>query len=282
MDMRLTPARPDLAAISLKEVYAAPRYAQAEALQVCAPTLPLRRAPDKSLPYETELLFGEIFDVYAVENGFAWGQAKRDGYVGYVEAHGLQAATRPPTHRICELRSFVYSTTSIKTPPIMALPYNALVNVQAWEGDFAKTPEGYLHAAHLAALGDGGSDPVAEAERFIGIPYLWGGKSSLGLDCSGLVENACFACAIPALRDSDMQENTLGVEKSIPLSSQDYQRGDLLFWSGHVAIAQGNGLMIHANAHHMMVVREPIEAAITRIASKGIALRSVRHLPILE
>lgn len=280
MDMRLTPARLDLAAMSLKGVYAAPLYVQAEALQVVKPTLPLRRAAEKTLPYETELLFGEMFDVYALENGFAWGQAKRDGYVGYVEAQGLEAAIRPPTHRVCALRSFVYPSASIKTSPILALPYNALVNVQAWEGDYAKTPEGYLHAAHLAALGDRARDPVAEAERFIGIPYLWGGKSSLGLDCSGLVENACFACGLPALRDSDMQETSLGLEKTTPERGQDYQRGDLLFWPGHVAIAQGNGQMIHANAHHMMVVSEPIDAAITRIAARGIALRSVRHLPI--
>jgi cell wall-associated NlpC family hydrolase len=278
-DARLTPSRPDLAAYPLREAHPATRYGHAQTCRVVAPSLPLRRVPDGAAPFETELLYGEDVSVYDLKDGFAWVQAKRDGYVGYIPAAGISAGAATPTHRVAALRSFVYAAPTIKGTPLMALPFNALVRVEGQDGRFAKTEAGFLHADHLSPLGHPASDRVAEAERFIGIPYLWGGKSSFGLDCSGLVESACFACGIPCLRDSDLQEKTLGTQKTIPAEGAAYARGDLLFWPGHVAIAQGNGLMIHANAHHMMVVSEPIDAAIARIAAGGTILRSVRHLP---
>lgn len=284
-DARLTPSRGDLIAHALHGDHPALRPVHPQTCRVIAPSLPLRRAPDGAAAYETELLYGEAFDVYALEGGFAWGQAKRDGYVGYFPAAGLVAAGDAPTHRVSALRSFVYPAPSIKSTPLMAMPYNALVRLLPDEpGDaqdrFTRFEAGFVYTAHLTPLHQPAQDPVAEAERFIGIPYLWGGKSSFGLDCSGLVENACFACSIPALRDSDMQEHALGTQKPIPPNGAAYARGDLLFWPGHVAIAQGDGRMIHANAHHMMVASEPIDDAITRIAAKGTQLRTVRSLPV--
>jgi hypothetical protein len=284
-DARLTPVRGDIVAHALHGDHPALRPVHPQTCRVMAPSLPLRRAPDGAAAYETELLYGEAFDVYALEGGFAWGQAKRDGYVGYLPAIGLRAAMDAPTHRVSALRSFIYAMPSIKTTPLMALPCNALVRPLPDEpGDaphgFTRVEAGFVYTAHFTALSQPAQDPVAEAERFIGIPYLWGGKSSFGLDCSGLVENACFACAIPALRDSNMQEKSLGLEKPIPPYGAAYARGDLLFWPGHVAIAQGDGRMIHANAHHMMVASEPIDDAIARIAGKGTMLRTVRTLPV--
>jgi Bacterial dipeptidyl-peptidase Sh3 domain/NlpC/P60 family len=277
-DRRLTPCRDDLAAAHLKGSVTAPRYAEAEVRRVIQASVPLRRAPDAALGYETELVFGELFDVYEIAQGWAWGQARRDGYVGYLEASVLAPAGPAATHKLRALRSFLYPMPGIKVTPLGFLPFGAEVVAREEEGAFTRTPEGYIYSAHLAPLGVFEPDPVAVAERMIGAPYLWGGKSSLGLDCSALVQTACHACGIAALRDSDMQEKTLGEAILPPHDAQDYQRGDLLFWPGHVAMAQGNGLMIHANAHFMAVTSEPLGPALARIAAKGDALRTVRRL----
>lgn len=277
-DRRLCPYRDDLAAAHLKGVVEAGRYVEAYPMQVVLASAPLRRGRDAALGYETELLFGEVFDVYDQQEGWAWGQAQRDGYVGYMPMASLAPLGPGTTHKVQALRSFLYPSAGIKVTPLGFLPFSAEVVVLAQEGDFSRTPQGFVYSAHLAPLGSFEPDPVAVAERFVGVPYLWGGKSSLGLDCSGLVQTACHACGISALRDSDMQEKTLGEAIEAPLESQAYQRGDLLFWPGHVAMAQGRGMMIHANAHFMAVTSEPLGPALARIAAKGDALRTVRRL----
>lgn len=278
LDRRLNPYREDLAGAHLKGLVEAPLYAECAPMRVIRATAPLRRAKDATLGYETELLFGEIFEMYELREGWAWGQAKRDGYVGYLRAETLGPCAQTATHRITALRSFLYAVPGIKVTPLGHLPFGAEVSVLAQDGDFVRTSDGYLYARHLGPMAPEEDDPVSVAERFLGVPYLWGGKSSLGLDCSGLVQTACHACGIPALRDSDMQESSLGAAVSIPADPMAYQRGDLLFWPGHVAIAQGNGFMIHANAHFMEVTSEPIGPALDRIAAKGSILRSVRRL----
>jgi hypothetical protein len=278
-DPRRNAYRDDLAAESLRGLVEAPLYAVPLPMQVMRSAVPLRRKPDETLGYETELLAGEIFDVYSVENGFAWGQARRDKYVGYCVQAALGPLLSSPTHRVSALRSFVYPGPGMKTTPLDYLPYGAEVAVEGREGDYARTSLGFVYAAHLDPLDVHPADPVAEAERFLGVPYLWGGKSSLGLDCSGLVQAVCFVCGIAAPRDSDMQEAELGSSLSMPDDPASLPRGALLFWSGHVALAQGEGRMIHANAFHMQVVSEAIIPALARIASKGPGLRSVRLLP---
>lgn len=282
LDRRLHPCREDLAALHLKGVVEATLFAEGVPMRVMRAAAPLRRARDATLGYETELVYGEVFEVYELKDGWAWGQARRDGYVGYVRADALGPCGDPPTHRVVALRSFLYGVPGIKVTPLGHLPFGSEVCILTQEGDFVRTPEGFLYAKHLAPLEPCPGDPVSIAERFIGVPYLWGGKSSLGLDCSGLVQTACHACGIPALRDSDMQEASLGEAIAAPTNPMDYQRGDLLFWPGHVALAQGGGLMIHANAHFMEVTSEPIGPALDRIAAKGSALRNVRRLPKLS
>lgn len=282
LDRRRYAYRDDLAAISLKGQVDAPRFAQAETMQVTAATVPIRKGPEHSLPYETELLAGELFDVYEQDaHGFAWGQARRDGYVGYCPATALSRPGQAVTHRVVALRSFLYPGPSIKATPCGFLPYGARVVVTGEDGHFRQTPSGFLYATHLAPVDSRADDPVAEAEKFLGIPYLWGGKSSLGLDCSGLVQSVCFACGLFAPRDSDMQEAELGSPLDMPADPAGLPRGALLFWPGHVALSQGGGRMIHSNAFHMMVASEPIVPALARIEAAGSKLRSVRLLPRL-
>lgn len=278
-DPRVTPMREDIAAARLRGKVATGTFVEPTRFQVRASSAPMRRARDVALGYETELVHGERIDVYELKDGWAWGQAVRDGYVGYVESVALTPETLAPTHRVLSLRSFLYPGPGIKVSPLGFLPYGAEIRVEAFNERFARTAEGYLFAAHLAPLDTFAADPVQEAERFVGTPYLWGGKTSLGIDCSGLVQSACHACGIAAPRDSDMQEKTLGAPLAIPNDPRHYSRGDLLFWPGHVALCQGGGRMIHATAFSMSVISEAIAPALERIAEQGHALRSARRLP---
>lgn len=262
--------RPDEATVALLPMPLARR--------VAAPVAPLRRTPIADGPYDTELLHGELVDLHGEAAGWSWVQARHDGYVGWLPTTALGPVDPAPTHRIQDMRAFLYPGPSIKTTPLGHLPFAAEVAVMAWQDRFGETPLGFVFAEHLAPLNALETDPVAVAERLIGIPYLWGGKSSLGLDCSGLVQTACHACGIPALRDSDMQERTLGHAINIPDDPGLFERGDLLFWPGHVAMAQGDGRMVHATGAFMKVVSEPLAGALARIAGQGHPLRTVRRL----
>ncbi len=279
LDRRRHAFRADLAAIALRDRVAAPRYAEASPLQVKVASTPLRRAPDLSLGYETELVAGEIFDVFDRADGFVWGQAQRDGYVGYAPEESFGPLLPAATHRVVDLRAFLYPAASMKATPLGFLPYGAEIAVLGEEAGYLRTPLGHVYAKHLRPLVERPADPVAEAEKFLGIPYLWGGKSSLGLDCSGLVQTVCSACGIVCPRDSDMQERELGAPLDMPADPASLPRGALLFWPGHVALSQGGGRMIHATSFSMTVISEPIVPALRRIEQHGPGLRSVRLLP---
>jgi cell wall-associated NlpC family hydrolase len=273
---RLTPARPDLAARYLEGKIAAGRFADGVAREVIEPTVPLRRLPSPEALLDTEALRGERVTVYETsEEGWAWGQLDADGYVGFIPANGLAAPGPAPTHRVSALRTLVFPTPSLKLPPIGALPLGARVAVLRTESRFALTASGgYVPAQHLSPVNSREPDFVAVAERFLGTPYLWGGKTGLGLDCSGLVQVALTACGIRSPRDSDMQVAALGeVVAHGPL-----RRGDLIFWKGHVAIARDETTMIHANAFHMAVAIEPIEQAIARIRATAGEVTRVRRV----
>ena len=168
----------------------------------------------------------------------------------------------------------MFPEPSIKAPPVEALPCGSQVHLLREDGAFAVTSTGFIPLRHCAPLRTREADPVAVAERFMGTPYLWGGKSSLGIDCSGLVQVALGACGIACARDSDMQEAGIGV----PVPADAMQRGDLVFWKGHVAIARDRETVIHANAFHMAVAAEPLEQAAARIAASGSAITAVRRL----
>lgn len=276
LDPRLTPARDDLAAAHLRGVVEAPRFVEGEAREVAEPVAPLRRRPAGDAPLDTEALHGERVTVYADDGeGWAYVQLAADGYVGYLPADALRPVSAVPTHRVAVPRTFIFPGPDIKLPPRGALCFGSRVAVRGEKGAFAAIAEGFVFARHLSPVEAREDDPVAVAARFLGVPYLWGGRSALGLDCSGLVQTALSACGIEAPRDSDMQEAALGAP--LPLDAP-LTRGDLLFWPGHVALVEDPGTLLHANAFHMMVVREPLVPALARIAASGSPLRAVRRL----
>ncbi|MFS8035975.1 C40 family peptidase [Xanthobacter sp. AM11] len=276
-DPRRTPARPDLAAAGLEGVVAAARYVAGEVRRVAVPVAPLCRRPAGDAPLETQALHGESVRVFEDDGeGWSWVQLEADLYVGYMPTDALAPLALPPTHQVCALRTFVFPGPDIKLPPREALVAGSRVMVGEVRGAFAVTPEGFLPWVHLCALGEREADFVAVAARYLGVPYLWGGRSSLGIDCSGLVQAALAAAGLMAPRDSDMQEAELGAP--VPLDAP-VRRGDLLFWPGHVAIAEDADTLLHANAFHMMVAREGRAEALARIADAGLSLRAIRRLP---
>jgi cell wall-associated NlpC family hydrolase len=279
-DPRVTPARADLAAKELAGKVAAPRYADGRVYEVVVPQTPLRAEPRPDAPLASEVLRGERVTIYDINaEGWAWGQLAADGYVGWLASGALASPAQQPTHKVTAPRTLVFPGPSIRLPPVEALPFGARLFIAETKDQMAITPaRGFVPAVHLAPLGHYETDFVAVAERFIGAPYLWGGKTVLGLDCSGLVQVALAACGVPCPRDSDMQEEVLGAAVETAAALADPQRGDLIFWAGHVAIVRDQTSLIHANAFHMAVAVEPIAEAVGRIGAGGIDVSSVRRL----
>ncbi len=278
-DSRVTPARPDLAAKHLEGKVQAARFVEGTEFEVLDPIAPVRRAPSHDAALDTEALKGERVTIYDRDaEGWAWGQLNSDGYVGWLPDNALVQPRNTPTHKVTALRTFAFPGPSIKLPPAESLPLGARVEVIKIDGGFAITrQQHYLPAQHVAPLNAHEADFVAVAERFAGSPYLWGGKSGLGIDCSGLVQVSLAAAGIAAPRDSDMQEAALGT--ALPSSQwQDLKRGDLIFWKGHVAIVRDENTIVHANAHHMATAIEPTHTALARIKAAGSDVRSVRRL----
>jgi len=266
---RLTPARPDLAAAHLAGEVDATRFVQAHEMRVIAPAAPLRRAPGNTAMLDTEALFGESVDVYELSGDFAWGQLRTDHYVGYLPRSSLAEPAGSPTHRVAALRSFAYPGPSIKLPPLHLLSMGSLVEAKGEDGPFLATADGlYLWAGHLTPVDSFAQDFVAVAERFVGTPYLWGGRTSLGLDCSGLVQLAMGAAGLPCPRDSDMQE-TLGEPVEAGEGLAGLRRGDRVHWKGHVGVMLDGERLLHANGFHMQVEIESLAEARERIARAG-------------
>lgn len=268
LDRRVTAARPDLAAESLRGVVQAPRYASGVAMRVGVEATALRGAPAPDAGVDTQALFGEALQVYEFDDeGWAWVQLARDGYVGYCAANDLVAPNRPATHRVVAPRTLAYPWRSIKTPALFGLPMNGEITALEADGDFLRLEGGvYVWAAHVAPLDQKEPDFVAVAERFLHAPYLWGGKTWLGLDCSALIQISLQAAGLDAPRDTDMQAAALGEAVAIREDLGGLARGDLVFWKGHVGVMRDATTMLHANGHAMQVTSEPLAQARARIA----------------
>ena len=278
-DPRLTPARPDLAAKYLEGKIAAARFVSGEEFEVVDAIAPLREAPSSDATLLTQALKGERVTIYDRNGeGFAWGQLKSDGYVGWLPDRALAKPAAAPTHKITSLRTFAFPAPSIKLPPVDTLVMGDLITVVREDGAFAVTREGwYLPRQHVGGIDRQESDFVAVAERFTGTPYLWGGKSSFGIDCSGLVQLSLTAAGTGCPRDSDMQQDVLG-RVLTSAEAKRLQRGDLIFWKGHVAIVRDAGTIVHANAHHMATVIESTSEAIARIKAAGSEIAAIKRL----
>jgi cell wall-associated NlpC family hydrolase len=278
-DPRLTPARADLAAAHLRGLVDAERFVEGGKKRIIAASAPLRRSPQADASLETEALHGESVTLYDEQDGWAWAQLERDQYVGYLPAAVLGAPSAP-THRVAALRTHAYPGPAIKLPPRMALSLGAQLSVVGREGDFAVSDDGlYLWSRSLTEVSAHEPDWVAVAERFVGTPYLWGGRTSEGIDCSGLVQTALMAGGLASPRDSDMQEAGLGEPIAIDDPAAPLARGDLMFWKGHVGIMRDPVTLLHANGWHMKTVSEPLAQARERIAANGGGeVTSVRRL----
>ncbi len=278
LDPRRHAYRDDLAAESLRGKVEAPDYAAGVPHRVARAAVALRRAPDGALGFDTEMLFGEAVTVYDTADGWAWCQAEQDGYVGYAPADALSPDVVLTTHRVTAIGTFLYGSADVKSPPLMHLSINAPLAV-AETGDkfYRLATGGFVVDRHVAPLAKVARDFVDVAERLIGVPYLWGGRTRVGLDCSGLVQLAMQASGLACPRDSDMQEADVGANLLVPDGLEGLQRGDLVFWRGHVGMMVDGVMLLHANAHHMAVVAEPLSVAMQRIAKTGGDIRAIKR-----
>ncbi len=248
--------------------------------RVSAGVTPLRPRPDPSAGIDTELVFGETVECWDAGEGFAYVRAERDGYVGYMSDAALEPVAGAATHRVRELRTFIYAGPSIKVPDPLLIPQGAQLTVVGEKDGFAVLDRGgYAYAAHLEPADARAKDYIAVAERYEGTPYLWGGRTSLGLDCSGLVQNALGMAGVAAPRDSDLLEAFFPVEVPVSAAFGGLTRGDAVFWKGHVGLMRDATTLLHANGHHMATVSEPLAEAAARILAKSFGpITSIRRL----
>lgn len=278
LDPLLHPYRVDIAAAHLEGQVETARFVEPQRMQVSEASAPVHAEPRFDSEMISEALHGEHVDTYEDNEGWAWGQLCADGYVGYLPARALTGNVTAPTHRVCVARTFTYWMPDIKSAPAGSLTLNARISIAEEEQEFYRTQQGaFVFKSHIAALETTAADFVSVAEGLLGAPYLWGGKSIGGIDCSGLVQVACEAAGIAAPRDSYMQRETLGA----PLHSTDpadLKRGDIIFWKGHVGIMADPVTLLHATAHTMLTITEPVDQAIRRIADGGAPVLQVNRL----
>jgi hypothetical protein len=282
LDPRRHVYRDDMAAASLKDRVKAQRYVQGELRQVVAGVAPVRLVPRFDAPLLTEALCGELLTVYDVSEGWGWVQLQNDGYVGYMPMDQVSATIDEPTHWVTSRATFVYPAPDLKRPPVMRLSFNGKVSVMGREGRFLELARGgFVYGGHLQPMEEKAKDFVRLAERLVGTPYLWGGRSSVGIDCSALVQLALQATGVACPRDSDMIEGELG--NALPNNGVEaLQRGDLMCWRGHVGIAQSAEWMLHASGHQMEVVVEPVRRAVERIAMTHGEVTAIKRIPGLK
>jgi cell wall-associated NlpC family hydrolase len=279
-DPRVTPARRDLAAAHLEGLVTADRFARGERRSIVAGVADLHRHPRPDAPVDTQALHGEALTLYDEDEGWGWVQLEIDGYTGYIAMHAIGPALAAPSHIVSVNRTFVYPAPDMKQPVLAALPLGARIHVAGTSGKFARLANGgFVYGAHIAECAVYDDDFVGVAERLSFAPYLWGGKTSQGIDCSGLVQLSLARAGLNVPRDTDMQEKEIGTALLFDPQLQGLQRGDLVFWRGHVGLMRDPVNLIHANAYHMFVAQEPLaEAAVRILAHSQASITSIRRL----
>jgi cell wall-associated NlpC family hydrolase len=275
-DRRITAARPDLAAAHLKGVISAERYREGRVKQVALAATGLHVAPSSEATLETELLFGEIFTVYELKSGWVWGQGALDSHVGYAPAEAFSDSVAVPSHRVTARATPLLTAPDVKQPSRAILPLNAKLSIVEQTDRFSRLAGGtFIFTAHIAPIDARAPDWIAVAEGFVGVPYVWGGKTFAGIDCSGLIQTALEAVGIAAPRDTDLMEAALG--EAIALDAP-LERGDLIFWKGHMGAMLNAARLLHASAASMQVVIEDFATARARIAAEGLSVRTIKRL----
>lgn len=271
LDRRLNAYRPDLADERLSGQVEAARFTAGTPMQVSASVVDLRAEPRMDSGPQTQMIFGDHVRVFEEMDGWSWVQAERDGYTGYVSSAALEQSAGIETHLVIVPRTFVYPGADLRFPHTKALSLGSRVRIvgaaETRGTEYALLESGEaLIASHLAPIGEHAADYVAVAETLLHTPYLWGGTSGFGIDCSGIVQLCMWVAGRKVLRDSDMQQNTLGEIIEPDATYSNLKRGDLVFWKGHVAICASPDMLIHASGHTMTVTLEPLQDAIKRIA----------------
>ena len=278
IDPRLNALRADIADARLAAKARGVRLVEGETREVAVSLLSLHCEPRFDARIDTQALLGDRVRVFDSREGWAWLQLDTDSYVGYAAQDDLSVPRNEPTHRIAVPSTFMFPAPDIKSQPVVTLTMNAKVSILGWDERFAHLANGrFVIARHLKPVSESEQDFVAVAEAFLHVPYLWGGKSVLGLDCSGLVQLALEASGRACPRDADMQEAELG--RALPKDDlASLVRGDLVFWDGHVAIMSDAHTLLHANGHFMQVTREPLRTAVDRIAQRHGHITAIKRL----
>lgn len=277
LDPRRNAYRPDLADERLRGLVKAERFVTGSPMRVAVPSIELHAKPAGGEPPTTEALLGEDVLVFDAQKDWAFVQLARDGYTGYLAREALTpAAEEKPTHRVAALWALGFKTADIKSPLRLVLPMGARVTGEM-AGDFLVLDSGvHIPIQHVAPVGSREPEFVAIAERFVGTPYRWGGKTALGIDCSGLVQISLQSAGVEVPRDTDMQATEFG--RAIdPADWGNLRRGDLVFWRGHVGVMVDGDRLLHANAHHMAVVTEPLAGVVERARARGSPITDVRR-----
>jgi cell wall-associated NlpC family hydrolase len=266
LDNRLHAYRPDLADAKLRGRTDAKRFVEGASMEVIIPVTSMHREASPTAMQTSQALFGERLMAFEIRDDWVWCQLERDGYVGYIAKAAVSNDLIKPTHRVSVPSTFLYPLPDIKSQAAINLPMNAKLQIVASDEKFSRLSNGkYVFTEHVKPLNKFESDFVNVAEKFLDVPYYWGGKTAQGLDCSGLVQTSLEVCGISSPRDTDMQETQLG-QKLMVNDLDSLHRGDLVFWKGHVGIMSDQKTLLHANGYHMMTVKEPLAEAVARIA----------------
>ncbi len=275
LDPRLNAFRPDLAASALRGKVEAARFVEGHPALVARGVADLRRRPEATAPLDTQLLFGESVTVFETADGWAWVQNAADDYVGYVEAAALEETEAAgPSHYLKVLRSFVYPEPDLKTPPLDVLSFMSPLRVLGTRERYSEiarpgAASGWIYSAHLAETCETAPDFVATAHMFLGVPYLWGGRSSLGLDCSALIQLCLARAGLPCARDSGVQADSVGLPLDWQAGKTRLRRGDLVYFPGHCAIALNESDVLHTNAGAMLTAIEPLADVVKRVEAES-------------